>query len=47
MARRILVLEDEEAISGMIAMNLKAAGMEPVVFANGLKVRDALPGDKA
>ena len=47
MARRILVLEDEEAISGMIAMNLKAAGMEPVVFANGLKVRDALPGDHA
>ena len=24
MARRIMVLEDEEAISGMIAMNLRA-----------------------
>ena len=29
MARRILVLEDEEAISGMIAMNLNAAGIGP------------------
>lgn len=47
MARRILVLEDEEAISGMIAMNLKVAGMEPVVFADGLSVRDSLIGDHA
>lgn len=47
MARRILVLEDEEAISGMIAMNLRVAGMEPVVFADGLKVRDSLPADHA
>ncbi len=47
MARRIMVLEDEEAISGMIAMNLRVAGMEPVVFSNGLKVRDSLPGDHA
>lgn len=47
MARRILVLEDEEAISGMIAMNLRVAGMEPVVFSDGLKVRDSLPGDHA
>ncbi len=47
MARRIMVLEDEEAISGMIAMNLRVAGMEPVVFSEGLKVRDSLPGDHA
>ncbi len=47
MARRIMVLEDEEAISGMIAMNLRVAGMEPVVFSDGLKVRDSLPGDHA
>lgn len=47
MARRILVLEDEEAISGMIAMNLRVAGMEPVVFGDGISVRDSLPGDHA
>ena len=47
MARRILVLEDDEAISGMIAMNLKVAGMEPVVFADGLAVRESLPENHA
>lgn len=47
MARRILVLEDEEAISGMIAMNLRVAGMEPVVFGDGIAVRDSLPADHA
>lgn len=47
MARRILVLEDEEAISGMIAMNLRVAGMEPVVFGDGTAVRDSLPEDHA
>lgn len=47
MARRILVLEDEDAISGMIAMNLRVAGMEPVVFGDGIAVRDSLPEDHA
>lgn len=47
MARRILVLEDEDAISGMIAMNLRVAGMEPVVFGDGTAVRDSLPEDHA
>lgn len=47
MARRIMVLEDEEAISGMIAMNLRVAGMEPVVFGDGTAVRDSLPEDHA
>lgn len=47
MAKRILVLEDEEAISNMIAMNLRVAGMEPVVFGSGLAVKDSLPADHA
>ena len=47
MHKRILVLEDEEAIASMIAMNLKVAGMEPVVFSDGLKLQQALSGDHA
>lgn len=45
MARRILLLEDEEAIASMIAMNLRTAGMEPVVFHDGLKASESLLGD--
>lgn len=45
MAKRILLLEDEEAIASMIAMNLRTAGMEPVVFHNGLKASESLLGD--
>ena len=32
MAKRILIAEDDEAIAKLIAMNLKAAGMEPVTI---------------
>ncbi len=35
MSKRILIVEDEEAIARMIAMNLRVAGMEPVIFYNG------------
>ncbi len=45
MAKRILVLEDDEAIASMIAMNLKVAGMEPAVFNDGLKLQQSLAGD--
>lgn len=45
MAKRILLLEDEEAIASMIAMNLRTAGMEPVVFYDGLKASESLLGD--
>lgn len=44
MPKRILVVEDEEAIASMIAMNLRAAGMEPVVFGDGLKAESSLFG---
>lgn len=47
MPKRILVAEDEEPIAKMIAMNLKAAGFDPVVFPDGLKAARALPGDHA
>lgn len=45
MAKRVMVVEDEEPIAKMIAMNLRAAGMEPVVFLNGEAVSEALPFD--
>ncbi|MCI9552608.1 MAG: response regulator transcription factor [Acutalibacter sp.] len=47
MPKRILVVEDEEAIASMIAMNLRAVGMEPVVFSDGLAVERSLPTDHA
>ena len=47
MEKRILIVEDEEAISKMIAMNLRVAGMEPVVFGNGLEAERSLPDDHA
>lgn len=45
MTKRVMVVEDEEPIAKMIAMNLRAAGMEPVVFLNGEAVSEALPFD--
>lgn len=47
MAKRILVVEDEAAIASMIAMNLRVAGMEPVVFGDGLEAQRALYADHA
>ncbi len=41
----IFILEDEEAIGNMIAMNLRVAGHEPVLFADGLAAERSLPGD--
>ena len=35
MSKRILIAEDDEAIATLIAMNLRAAGMEPAVFPDG------------
>ncbi|MCH5353434.1 MAG: response regulator transcription factor [Acutalibacter sp.] len=45
MAKRILIVEDEEAIAKMIAMNLRVAGMEPVIFGDGLEAERSLPED--
>lgn len=45
MTKRVMVVEDEEPIAKMIAMNLRAAGMEPVIFLNGEAVSEALPFD--
>ena len=45
MAKRVMVVEDEEPIAKMIAMNLRAAGMEPVIFLNGEAVSESLPFD--
>lgn len=45
MSNRILIAEDDTAIARLIAMNLKAAGMEPVVFENGAKAAASLSAD--
>lgn len=45
MSKRILIVEDEEAIAKMIAMNLRVAGMEPVIFYDGAEAADSLAAD--
>ncbi|HBI86032.1 MAG TPA: DNA-binding response regulator [Ruminococcus sp.] len=47
MAKRILIAEDDDAIARMIAMNLRAAGMEPVIFPDGEAAAQSLPADHA
>ncbi|MBR6418880.1 MAG: response regulator transcription factor [Oscillospiraceae bacterium] len=47
MAKRIMVVEDEAAIADMIAMNLRAAGMEPRVFYDGAEAAESLASDHA
>jgi len=42
---RILVVEDDKAISDGIAVNLQYSGYEYAVFDNGQAAADALPGD--
>ena len=42
---RILIVEDEEAIGKMIAMNLKVAGYDTRLYSNGQEACDALPED--
>ena len=45
MSKRILIAEDDTAIARLIAMNLKAAGMEPVLFPDGEAAAMSLPAD--
>ncbi len=45
MPNRILIVEDEAPIARMIAMNLRAAGMEPVVFTDPIRARETLAAD--
>lgn len=47
MSKRILLVEDEEAIANMIAMNLRVAGYEPVAFGDGLEAERSLAADHA
>lgn len=42
---RILIVEDEEAIAKMIAMNLKVANYETAVFSDGMEAKNALEED--
>lgn len=42
---RIFILEDDEAIGNMIAMNLRVAGHQPVLFTDGLAAERSLAGD--
>lgn len=47
MPKRILLVEDDEAIASLIAMNLRVAGMEAVHFADGLLAEQSLAADHA
>lgn len=42
---RILIVEDDEAIARMIAMNLKVAGYDTRIFLDGLEAYEALSED--
>ena len=44
---RILIIEDEEAIAKMIAMNLKVAGYDIVMFQDGKEAAESLESDHA
>lgn len=45
MPKRILIVEDEEAIAKMIAMNLRVANMQPVIFYDGAEAELSLKSD--
>ncbi len=45
MSKRILIVEDEEAIAKMIAMNLRVANMEPAIFYDGAEAELSLESD--
>jgi len=45
MSKRILIVEDEEAIAKMIAMNLRVANMQPVIFYDGAEAELSLWSD--
>ena len=42
---RILIVEDDEAIARMVAMNLKVAGYDTRIILDGLEAYEALPED--
>ena len=44
---RVLIVEDEIAIAKMIAMNLKVAGYDIVMFQDGKEAAESLEGDHA
>ena len=43
MKNRILIVEDDHAISDAVALNMQFIGYEYAVFDNGKKLRTALP----
>lgn len=45
MQKRILIVEDEEAIAKMIAMNLRVANMEPCIYYDGAEAASSLEED--
>lgn len=45
MPKRILIVEDEEAIAKMIAMNLRIAGIQSVIFYDGSEAQSSLEAD--
>ncbi|MBE6642039.1 MAG: response regulator transcription factor [Ruminococcaceae bacterium] len=45
MKKRILIVEDEEPIAKMIALNLKVANMTPVIFSDGAVAERSLVTD--
>ena len=47
MKNRILIVEDDHAISDAVALNMQFVGYEYAVFDNGKKVADSLAGDHA
>ena len=47
MLNRILIVEDDHAISDAVALNMQFIGYEYAVFDNGKKVADSLVGDHA
>ena len=44
---RVLIVEDEIAIAKMIAMNLKVAGYDIVMFQDGKEAAESLESDHA
>lgn len=45
MKNRILIVEDEEAIARMIAMNLKVANYDTTIYQDGLEAEQGLEAD--
>ena len=45
MKNRILIVEDEEAIARLIAMNLKVANYDTTIYQDGLEAEQGLEAD--